>query len=184
MQPGLSPHPPSVLEQISAVSDAPARGDRLVPGVPFSRKIALTGLSVALLLAVPYAHPALSRLRLFKPREAALALSAAETTPLVSTVGEAALPGETKDDQARARELEAAPVDARSPIAHGAPEEPTISNRGGNPLTSIEDASGHALAALFAKLAKVERKEAGAVARILYYGDSIVGSDFVTGKLR
>src|SRR6185436_7516295 len=115
------------------------------------------------------AHPALGRLRLFQPRQAAAPLSAAETTPLVSTVGEAALPGETKDDQARARELEAAPVDARSPIARGpdAPEEPTISNRGGNPLTSIEDRSGHALDALNGKLARVEKKEPGAIARIV-----------------
>ncbi|RLB49062.1 MAG: hypothetical protein DRI90_24860, partial [Deltaproteobacteria bacterium] len=41
-----------------------------------------------------------------------------------------------------------------------------------------------ALDALFAKLVRVENKETGSVARILYLGDSIVASDFVTGKLR
>src|SRR5690606_37858082 len=36
----------------------------------------------------------------------------------------------------------------------------------------------------FSALAKTARKEPGAVTRVLYYGDSVVASDFGTGTLR
>src|SRR4029079_10902380 len=36
----------------------------------------------------------------------------------------------------------------------------------------------------FAALSAVEKKDKGAIARVTYFGDSIVASDFVTGTLR
>ncbi len=52
------------------------------------------------------------------------------------------------------------------------------------PPRSLEDPSGHALDPFFAALYAVERKDPGAIARVTYYGDSIVASDFVTATLR
>lgn len=200
MQSGLSPTPPAVLQELV---DAPVRDDGAsspistkgtdtaaadppLRGLPVARKVAGTTLTLAILLAVPYAHPSMSRLRLLTPKQASVPVSPAETTPLESTVGEVALPGETHDDQGRAKELEAAPVDARSPIARGpdAAGETQAASRGPAALTSIEDPSGKALSKFFDKLGAVEQKKPGAIARVVYYGDSIVGSDFVTGKLR
>jgi lysophospholipase L1-like esterase len=48
----------------------------------------------------------------------------------------------------------------------------------------IEDPSGHALDAFFARVAKTDRKEPGAVTRILHYGDSTIASDYVSGTMR
>ena len=192
-----TPEPPRVMEPFTlqpseplppAAVPSPEGADRIHPRVPFSRKIALTGLSLALLLAVPYAHPALSRLRLLAARAPVAApMEEAIAAPIAEVTGETSLPGETQDQQNRGKELAAAPVDARSPIAKskGEDPQPTVARADGMvPKRSIEDPGGHALDTLYEKLARVERKEAGAIARILYYGDSIVGSDFVTGKLR
>jgi len=48
----------------------------------------------------------------------------------------------------------------------------------------IEDPSDHALDAFFRRLARTERKERGAVTRILHYGDSTIASDYVSGTVR
>ncbi|MFO0612186.1 MAG: GDSL-type esterase/lipase family protein [Polyangiaceae bacterium] len=48
----------------------------------------------------------------------------------------------------------------------------------------ILDPSGKALDHFFDKLMAAERKDPGAIVRVLYYGDSIVASDLITGKLR
>jgi lysophospholipase L1-like esterase len=48
----------------------------------------------------------------------------------------------------------------------------------------IEDPSGHALDPFFEKLARTQRKEAGAVTRILHYGDSTIASDYISGTMR
>jgi lysophospholipase L1-like esterase len=92
------------------------------------------------------------------------------------TVGEARLVLETTD-QAELRQPD--PVETaveRPPPSATATERPSP--------VPIEDPSGRALAAFFDMLARVERGEHGALARISYFGDSIVASDFVTGTLR
>jgi lysophospholipase L1-like esterase len=141
--------------------------------LPISRKMVRTGLCLGLLVAVPYLHPRLARLRVVWPEVAAEEAAAAEPqAPLPSaSVGEGRLPGKTEDGQARARELERDPALAATAASKAPPR-------------AIDDPSGHALDKLFAKLERAERKEPGAVARIVYYGDSIVASDFITGKLR
>jgi lysophospholipase L1-like esterase len=54
----------------------------------------------------------------------------------------------------------------------------------GKPPRSLEDPSGHALDPFFAALHAVERHQPSAIARVTYFGDSIVASDFVTATLR
>jgi hypothetical protein len=167
--------------------------DRLSERVPVSRKMLLTGVLAWALVAVPYLHPSLARFRVLTP-PAALATPEEPSAPQAggplpdASVGEAKLPGATYDQQGRGRELEGKGVDSRGPIARGgrveAPSEfaPAVDEK--KPPRSIDDPSGKALDNFFAKLARTENKEEGAIARIHYYGDSIVASDFVTGKLR
>lgn len=156
--------------------------------VPIARKMIWTTLCLALLLAAPYLHPALAPLRIVWPEVAAeeeLPPEAAAPLPSAS-VGVAKVPGPTMDQQNRAKELESAGADKRGPIAHRSEpdEKAPVAVEEKEPPRSIDDPSGKALDAFFAKLARVERGEKGATARVLYYGDSIVASDFVTGKLR
>lgn len=165
------------------------------PGFPVPRKVVLTLALAGFLLAVPYAVPGLEKLRALEPGVsllgddvapgAAVDEAAMATPPPIDSVGEAALPGETVDQQARADELEGkGQVDARGPIAKQAKVKVPLPVDEGKPVRSIDDPSGTALDRFFAKLMKVENQEPGAIARIVYYGDSIVASDFVTGKLR
>ncbi len=103
-----------------------------------------------------------------------------------ASVGEAKVPGATFDQQARAKELEGA-QDNRGPIARDAKADLPADfepGKDGKPPRPIDDPSGKALDKFFAKLSRVENKEPGAIARVVYYGDSIVASDFVTGQLR
>lgn len=48
----------------------------------------------------------------------------------------------------------------------------------------IEDPGGHALDAFYARLADTDAKKPGATTRILYYGDSTIASDYVSGTVR
>jgi lysophospholipase L1-like esterase len=49
---------------------------------------------------------------------------------------------------------------------------------------SIEDPSGHALDAFFERLARTDRREAGAITRVMHYGDSTIASDYISGTVR
>jgi len=49
---------------------------------------------------------------------------------------------------------------------------------------AIEDPTGHALDAFYKHLAATEKKEPGAVTRILHYGDSVITSDYISGTVR
>ncbi len=172
---------------------------------PVSRKVVMTVIATWLLVGVPYLHPALGSVRVpwwssrdhrWSRREVSLRLlggdghEEVDDAPIAAggplptaSVGEAKLPGATFDQQARAKELDAQ-NDSRGPIAQGKTDLPADFTPGkeGKPPRSIEGPGG--LDKFFAKLAKVDKKEPGAVARIVYYGDSIVASDFVTGQLR
>jgi hypothetical protein len=48
----------------------------------------------------------------------------------------------------------------------------------------ITDPTGHALDAFFARLVRTARGDDAAVTRVLYYGDSTVASDYVSGTVR
>jgi len=171
-----------------------SRGDArfLSSWAPVSRKILLTGVCIAAFVALPYLHPRLAWLRLLSaPAEQAgpVEPTAQLGGPMPSaSIGEAKLPGATFDQQNRAKDLDAPVSDSRGPIARGGKSElpskfaPAVKED--KPPRSIEDPSGKALDKFFAKLARVENKEPGATARVLYYGDSIIASDFVSGKLR
>ncbi len=155
---------------------------------PVSRKVALAGALLGALLLLPYAHPALKRFRVLTPGVSFLdheEQPASNIPEPVDTVGEAALPGPTDDQQARAAELDALPNQSKGPIAQanqGLPIPPALKE--GKPPIPIDLPNEAALDKFYEKLLAVEQKQAGQIARIVYYGDSIVASDFITGKLR
>jgi lysophospholipase L1-like esterase len=169
--------------------------------LPVARKIVATGVLAWGVIALPYAIPGMEGFRLLSAGVAPV--SEAPIEPLggplpAASVGEAKIPGATLDQQSRGQELEASAPDNRGPIARGGktdiapPPEmaPPAAASAGSEKTklkvrhSIDDFSGHALDHFLSALARVDRKDKGAIARIVYYGDSIVASDFVSGKLR
>lgn len=137
-------------------------------------------IALALLSALPYLVPGLGRLRLLSPLppDKALALAPKTTASAApaASVGEAKLAAETTE-QAELRQPEQVelPPEAARVLPRDAP---------GKAPRSMEDPSGHALDGFFAALSAVERREPGAIARITYWGDSIVASDFITATLR
>lgn len=84
-------------------------------------------------------------------------------------------------------QIDAAPADAKGPIAA---EDKKLVIPPPNPTglppqnAHIVDPSGKALDHFFDKLMAAERKDPGAIVRVVYFGDSIVASDLITGKLR
>jgi lysophospholipase L1-like esterase len=136
--------------------------------------------TLAALVAVPYAAPHLQRFRVLTPLpEGAALLKPAPAAAPAATVGEARLVIETTEQsELRQPEVVALPPAAKEvlPAAVTTNEE--------KPPRSIEDPSGRALDPFFAALRAVEHKDPHAIARITYFGDSIVASDFVTATLR
>lgn len=84
-------------------------------------------------------------------------------------------------------QIDASPADAKGPIAA---EDKKLVIPPPNPTglppqnAHIVDPSGKALDHFFDKLMAAERKDPGAIVRVVYFGDSIVASDLITGKLR
>ncbi len=155
-------------------------------GKPYAGTNALqssTSLALAtlvLLVAIPYLHPALQRFRLLTPLAEGQGLVAVGPAAApVSSVGEAPLVVETADQSALSQ-----PEEVTLPPAAAEIVEPAGNAKADKPPRSIEDPSGHALDAFFAHLRSVERKEPKSIARITYFGDSIVASDWITATLR
>ncbi len=137
------------------------------------------GAAVTLLglIGVAYVVPRFDRFRLFTPlREGAALVIArpivAGAAP-VASVGEASLGVETHDDTPKVDDAVIPP--AAIEAIPGVREEKKAPR-------PIENPSGHALDPFFDALRAAEQKKG--LARITYFGDSIVASDFVTGTLR
>jgi hypothetical protein len=131
-------------------------------------------------LAVPYATPKLRAFRVAPaPWDRATGgenvATAQAITPAPPTSGEQALPASENTPTVN----NALPTQSGATLPDIDPSvKPTLRT------VPIEDPSGHALDAFFARLAKTDRKEAGAVTRILHYGDSTIASDYVSGTMR
>ncbi len=161
----------------------------MAPAAPAESAAATTGglrspaagamLTLAALVAIPYAVPGLGRLRLFTPLPDDVGLGAIARGPAApsASVGETRLVIETTEQPDLSQ-----PEEVALPAAAAAALPPASAE--GRPPRSIEDPSGHALDGFFGALGAVERKEPKAIARVTYWGDSIVASDFVTATLR
>jgi hypothetical protein len=109
----------------------------------------------------------------------------AEPPELLATdeqrLGETELKQETRDRPDLGQPEHAEVVQARGPIPEGERDLPNVANE--PPPVSIVDPN-NALAPFYESLERSQRKQDGAITRILYYGDSLVASDYVTGTLR
>lgn len=146
---------------------------------PLLGKTTATLLVMTGVLAIPYAHPKLKRLRVVEapwdpaePEPRAEAASEAAPRPALST-GEQKLGAAANEATITNALPEVAPV----PVSE-------LSQLAGMKDLPLEDPSGHALDAFYASLAKTAKKEPGAITRILHYGDSVIASDYVSGTMR
>jgi lysophospholipase L1-like esterase len=138
-------------------------------------------LAVMLLaLAVPYTTPRLRPLRVAHlpweaPRPAEEEAPEPPPPPPPPVVGEQALPASENTPTVN----NALPSEASLAL-------PAVdrSLEGTLHRVPIEDPGGHALDAFFARLARTDRREPGAVTRILHYGDSTIASDYISGTVR
>jgi lysophospholipase L1-like esterase len=127
-------------------------------------------------LAVPYSTARLRPLRVVSFGESEGPPTTAPSAPPEPAVGEQALPA--SENWATINNALAPSVGPSS-----APEvDPAL--RGTIAGVPIEDPSGHALDAFFARLKRTEAGVPGAVTRMLYYGDSTIASDYISGTVR
>jgi len=146
---------------------------------PLLGKTAQTLLAMALCLALPYASPRLRALRVLaapwdrpEVREAGEPRTEAPPAP---TAGEQALPATENTPTIN----NALPAEATGALPDMDPQlRATLRTIG------IEDPGGHLLDRFFARLARTDAREPGAVTRILHYGDSTIASDYVSGTMR
>ncbi|MRG96423.1 hypothetical protein [Polyangium spumosum] len=170
---------PSPAEATARPADAVDEAETpRINGLHSQAAIAL--MTLVALVAAPYAIPSLARLRLLTPLPEGEGLVAVSPAPQpAASVGETALAMETTEQAELRLPEEVALPPAAAEIVPAASTTET-----GKPPRSIEDPTGHALDAFYARLAAVERKEPKSIARVTYFGDSIVASDFVTATLR
>jgi len=133
------------------------------------------------LLAIPYASPRLARYRV-----AALPWQKVDVADDASTMAEAAHVAPAPSQG----ELKLSASKNEGTVTNALPETPALAQPAAASLAkakgsvAVDDPSGHALDAFYARLAKTKRKEAGAVTRILHYGDSVITSDYISGTMR
>lgn len=149
---------------------------------PLGGKTSIAVGVMLVLLAVPYATPRLARYRVARAPwdKADLAAEAAEIAEAAKSPAPAPTQGETS--------LAASKNEAT--VTNALPEGPALAQPSAASLAktkgsiAVDDPSGHALDAFYARLARTKKKEAGAVTRILHYGDSVLTSDYVSGTMR
>jgi lysophospholipase L1-like esterase len=127
-------------------------------------------------LAIPYATPRLRDLRVVTLGEGDTPPSPAHSPPPEPAAGLQSLPASENRETVN-NALSPSVVAVRVPEVDPAADGMVVK-------VPIEDPSGHALDAFFARLKRTERGEPGAVTRLLYYGDSTIASDYISGTVR
>jgi lysophospholipase L1-like esterase len=148
---------------------------------PLNGKTARTLLVMVAVLAVPHAIPKLRALR--------IAHFGWETPVSADDERPAAMSLQSPSPPAGEQDL---PASENTPTVNNAlpieshPALPEIDGtvRGTLRDVPLEDANGHALDGFSARLARTDRREPGAVTRILHYGDSTIASDYISGTAR
>ncbi len=162
--------PPSDSDRTAAAPpSAPDRGGL--------RSVALAVVTLLVAIALPYGVPGLERFRLLSPLAPGEGFALAPPPVEASAeVGEVALPPADADgtEHLGVPEEVSLPARARELVSVQAEEKPPVSLVGGD----------QALSGFFEKLALVEQKQPGAIARVALWGDSNVASDLVSSVLR
>lgn len=156
----------------------PARATSVLTSKPVRAVVALLVLA-----AIAQVAPGLSRFRVFSRKPQATEAADILPAPLAST-GEAVLAQrtETRSDLAQPENLGAVP-EAHGPIARVNAERVSETPAEAAPDSLLTDKS-HSLNRFFEALVRTETASPGALTRIVYFGDSVVASDFGTGTLR
>ncbi len=149
---------------------------------PLTGKTARTLLVMLAALAVPYATPRLRALRVVPAPwdhaadddDAPLEAPAAAATAAPSA-GEQALPASENTPTVN----NALPTEATATLPDIDPDVKATLR-----AVPIEDPTGRALDAFYARLRATDARTAGAVTRVLYYGDSTIASDYISGTVR
>jgi lysophospholipase L1-like esterase len=145
---------------------------------PVLAVIGLLGLAAAV-----EALPALARFRVLREPVEPAKVEVPAVPPASSAIGEAELDLATRNrpDLAQPEHLGAV-SDPKGPIARAEEDTGPAEPVDASPVP-IVDAS-RSLDRFFAALSRTQKKEPGAVSRLLFFGDSVVASDFGTGTLR
>ena len=141
-------------------------------------KPALVALLVALCASVPYLHPALARLRLVSAADVSRTVGGFRGAPRVPLLRKNEIPPPPASQEAPGAAPPAAVAAESHAVADGPRTPPPAS-----PGTAIEDPAGD-LSRFFAALDRVEKGEAGALARISHFGDSPLTGDMISGEAR
>ena len=161
------------------VANVPEPDERERGESPLLGKTAQTLLVMLAALAVPYASPRLRALRVVPaPWDPDAARDEAPPPPPaapIPTTGEQALPASENTPTVN----NALPAESTASLPDIDPDV-----RATLRTVPIVDATGHTLDPFFARLARTDRKEDGAVTRILHYGDSTIASDYISGTMR
>lgn len=133
--------------------------------------------AMLVLLAIPYAHASMRKLRVVRApwdNGEPDAVANAPAAP-VGTVGEATIN--------RGTENHATVTNALPTVEDRAPLDPAILAKLEGSL-AVEDGTGRALDAFYKHLALTLRREPGAMTRVLHYGDSVIAADYISGTMR
>ncbi len=127
------------------------------------------------IFAGPYCSPRLERYRVarapWEKERSVTEVTSVATTPTALATGETSLKASGNE----------ATVSNALPTA---PEPPPPPVEIDPKIVPVEDPTGHMMDAFYEKLAQTERKEPGAVTRVLHYGDSVITSDYISGTMR
>ncbi|HEX6275570.1 MAG TPA: GDSL-type esterase/lipase family protein [Polyangiaceae bacterium] len=138
------------------------------------------------LSALPELVPKLEKLRVLSAPAAETPAPARPMDGVTERVGEAEIETETANrgtPSTSEREGGDGPGRTRGPIAAAPVDDVTTPASKTSPVPLV-DPNGKALERFYEKLARVQAREAGSVARITHFGDSLIASDFVSGTLR
>ena len=152
---------------------------------PLANKTTVALATMLAILALPYLTPRLHAFRVVHPpweresdEEPPSSTEQPTTPPRSFAVG---------DQRLRASENEAAITNAL-PATHANEALNPEALARTNGTIAIEDpsegGSEHALDPFYASLARTLRKDAGAITRILHYGDSVIAGDLISGTMR
>ncbi len=130
------------------------------------------------LLSIPYASPRLSRFRVArapwdKSEDVTETVADMKTPAPVASQGEMALGASTNE----------------ATVTNALPESPVLGQAAAalakaKGSIAIEDPTGKAMNAFYARLARTKAKDGNTVTRILHYGDSVLTSDYISGTMR
>jgi lysophospholipase L1-like esterase len=157
------------------------------PASVFLSRPALAALVLLALALLPELVPQLAALRVLSAPETKAPVSARPMDGVTERVGEAELETETANrgtPSTTDREGGDGAGRARGPIARAPVDDGVAMPATKTSPVPLVDPSGTALERFYAKLARVEAREAASIARITHFGDSLIASDFVSGTLR